>query len=282
MNLWQPTPRGLDCRVLNCSRMMQHNSKKHYLRWCASSFTWNEVKIKIDCDKAHECSVQEASMISPSSSLTWSLCIYCECFFFLSIYGFSPISAWSLAAVPVWQRLWWESKITNLQNEFSRCITPFSSISAGPRVLGEKWTVRVVTRSLFDRFLELLFLGWRDPVYAPGAPPVTHCNLWCWEITGAGRPGRHSQLGGAPPVRWGHSQPRSDTLIFLPKMCFFHSFSKASHACIRHCFAAQRPFKSTRIGEQVCTWGRWTEHPDRCVLHTICSTWLEKHLPSTA
>ncbi len=139
-------------------------------------------------------------------------------FFFLSsIYGFSPISARSLAAVPVWQRIWWKSKITNLQNEFSGCITPFSSIGAGLRVLGEKWTVRVVTCSLFDRFSELLILGWHDPVYAPGALLVTHCNFGCWEITGAGRPGRHSQLGGAPPVRWGHSAATEWHLNLPPK-----------------------------------------------------------------
>lgn len=195
---------------------------------------------------------------------------------------FQAILARSLAAVSAWQLIWWKSKITNLQNEFSRCITPFPSISAGLRVLGEKWTVRVVTCSPFDRILELLILGWHDPVYAPGAPLVKHCNLWCWEITGAGRPGRHSQLGGAPPVRWGYCQPLTDTLSFVPKMWVFHSFSKAPLPRIRHCFSAQRPFKSTRIGEQVRTWGRWTQHPDRCVLRTICSTWLGKHPPRTA
>lgn len=109
------------------------------------------------------------------------------------------------------------------------------------------------------------------PLVHPHPSSVTQCNLWCWEITEAGRPGRHSQLGRTPPVRWGHSQPQTE-------MWAFHSFSKASHPCIRRCFSAQRPFTSTRIGEQVYTWGRWTEHPGRCVLRTICSTWLGKHL----
>lgn len=113
-------------------------------------------------------------------------------------------------------------KITNLQDEFSRCTTPTPSIDAGLRTLGEKWTVWVSACSSFDHFLELLILGWHDPVYAPGAPLVTHCNLWCWEITGAGRPGRHSQLARAPPVWWGHSQPQTDTLIFRSK--FFIAF----------------------------------------------------------
>lgn len=142
--------------------------------------------------------------------------------FLSSIPGFSPISAWSLAAVPVRQHIWWKIKITNLQDEFSRCTTPTPSIDAGLRTLGEKWTVWVSACSSFDHFLELLILGWHDPVYAPGAPLVTHCNLWCWEITGAGRPGRHSQLAGAPPVWWEHSQPQTDTLIFRPK--FFIAF----------------------------------------------------------
>lgn len=102
------------------------------------------------------------------------------------------------------------------------------------RVLREKRTVRVVTCTPFDHFLELLILRWHDPVYAPGAPQW-HCNLWCWEITGAGRPGRHSQLGRAPPVRWGHSLPQTDTLIFFPNMWVFHSFSKASHSRVRRC-----------------------------------------------
>lgn len=151
------------------------------------------------------------------------------------------------------------------------------------RVLGEKWTIIGVTCSLFGCFLELLILGGHDPVYAPGAPLVTHCNLWCWEITGAGRPGRHSQLVRAPPVQWGQSRLQTDTLMFLPNMWVFHSFSKASHSHVRLCaFSAQCLFKSTRIGIQVHTWGRWTKHPDHCVLHAICSTWLGKHLPSAA
>lgn len=75
------------------------------------------------------------------------------------------------------------------------------------------------------------------PLVHPHPSSVTQCNLWCWEITEAGRPGRHSQLGRTPPVRWGHSQPQTQTWAF-------HSFSKASHPCIRRCFSAQCPFTS--------------------------------------
>lgn len=121
------------------------------------------------------------------------------------------------------------------------------------------------------------------PSLRPRCPLETLCNLWCWEITGAGRPGRHTQLDRAPPVRWGHSQPQTDTLISppppTPKLQAFHSFFKgctSRYSTMR--FSAQCPLKSMRIVEYVYTWGRWTEHPDRCVLHTICSTWLGKHL----
>lgn len=59
-------------------------------------------------------------------------------------------------------------------------------------------------------------------------------------------------------------------------MWAFHSFLKG--CTLDFLIAAQCPLNSMRIVEYVYTWGRWTEHPDRCVLHTICSTWLGKHL----
>lgn len=152
-------------------------------------------------------------------------------------------------------------------------------MSAWLRVLGRKWTI--------DMQPIWLLLGASYPRVAwpslhPWCPLMSQCNLWFWEITGAGRPGRHSQLGRTPPVQWGHSQSQTGALIFYFKMWVFHRFSKVLHPCIRHYFSELCPFKSTRIGEQVCTWGRWTEHPDCCVLRTICSTWLGKHLPSKA
>lgn len=80
------------------------------------------------------------------------------------------------------------------------------------------------------------------------------------------------------------TQPASDWHLNLPpppipKLQAFHSFFKGctSRYSTMH-FSAQCPLKSMRIVEYVYTWGRWTEHPDRCVLHTICSTWLGKHL----
>lgn len=115
----------------------------------------------------------------------------------------------------------------------------------------------VVKCGIFDRS-ELLILRWSDPLYTPGALLVTHCNLWCWEITGAGRPGRHGQLGESPPVRRGQCL----TPNFSTKLGAFHSVFKGFHIFVSD--DASQLLKSTKAGEKVWTWGRWTEHPAFC------------------
>lgn len=179
--------------------------------------------------------MQEGGKISPLHLLTFhqlckTLSMHCVCAqppFFLLFPGFSPTSAWSLAASPVWQHIWWKSKNNKSAEWIQQMYYTFLKHRCRAEAVRGEMNCKSGDMQPIWPLLGASYPRVAWPSLRPWCPPlVTHCNLWCWEITGAGRPGRYSQLGGAPPVRWGHSQPQIDTLISHPKMWVFQSFSK--------------------------------------------------------
>lgn len=150
----------------------------------------------------------------------------------------APVSAGSLSAVLVWQYKWLKIlKKTCRRNSADQCYTfPEQVLYRHYMTMPIKQADRlVVPCSPSDRsHPQVVWPSLCPQCHHPNPPPppLTQSNLQRWEITGAERPGRHWQLGRAPPVRWGHSQSQSDILICHPKNCGLFWASQRLHTRI--------------------------------------------------